>query len=245
MHLWPALAWQEIKLRYRRSVLGPFWLTISATLFIAGLGPLYGALMKQDLAGYIHYLAVGFIVWQFISALITEGCQTFIAAEGFVKQTSLPLSVHAMRVVWRNTLIFAHNCLILAAVSLYFSPPWDWGLISSLAGALLIALNGFWASVLLGLLSTRFRDIPQIIASLVQLLFFLTPVFWRPDMIERHQWVSDWNPMFHFIEIVRAPLLGHALPGHSWLIAATVTIAGWMVMLGFFARYRARIAYWL
>lgn len=245
IHLWPTLAWQEIKQRYRRSVLGPFWLTISTALFIAGMGPLYGALMGQPISQYIHFLAVGFIIWQFISSLITEGCQAFIAAEGYIKQTRLPLTVHAMRVVWRNVLILAHNFVIVILVSAYFAPPWGWGLLLALLGVLVIALNGVWLSLLLGLLSARFRDIPQIVTSLVQLLFFVTPIFWRPEMLISNKWVTAWNPIFHLIELVRAPVLGNPVPAASWSIALAVTVSGWLFTIVFFARYRARIAYWL
>lgn len=244
LHLWPTLAWQEIKQRYRRSVLGPFWLTISTALFIAGMGPLYGALMGQPTSPYMHYLAVGFVVWLFISGLITEGCQAFIAAEGFIKQTRVPLTVHALRVVWRNVLILAHNFIIVILVSAWFLPPLNWGVLTVPAAIFVIALNGLSLGILLGLLSARFRDIPQIVTSLVQLLFFVTPIFWRPEMLATHSWVVDWNPIFHLIELVRAPLLGNPAPAASWLIATCVTVLGWLVALAFFARYRARIAYW-
>ena len=245
LHLWPTLAWQEIKQRYRRSLLGPFWLTISTALFIAGMGPLYGALMGQPASQYIHFLAVGFIVWQFISGLITEGCQAFIAAEGFIKQTRLPLTVHALRVVWRNVLILAHNFIIVILVSAYFLPSWNWGLLTVPAGISVIALNGLWLGLLLGLLSARFRDIPQIVTSLVQLLFFVTPIFWRPEMLTTNKWVADWNPIFHLIELVRAPILGQPFPAASWQVAIVVTAGGWLVAIAVFARYRARIAYWM
>jgi len=245
IHLWPTLAWQEIKQRYRRSVLGPFWLTISTVLFIAGIGPLYGALLGQPPSQYIHYLAVGFIVWIFISSLITEGCQTFIAAEGFIKQTKLPLTVHALRVVWRSVLILAHNFIIVILVSAYFLPPWNWAMLTVPAGVFVIALNGLWLCLLLGLLSARFRDIPQIVTSLVQLLFFVTPIFWRPEMLTTNKWVTDWNPIFHLIELVRAPILGNPVPASSWLFAMAVTTLGWFIAIAFFARYRARIAYWM
>ncbi len=243
-HLWPMLAWLEIKHRYRRSLLGPLWLTISTALFIGGMGSLYGTLLGQSRSHYIHYLAIGLVVWIFIAGLINDGCQAFIAAEGFIKQTSLPLTVHALRVVWRNFLILAHNFIIIILVSAYFMPSWDWGLLTAPAGILLIALNGLALSLLLGLLSARFRDIPQIVASLVQLLFFVTPIFWRPEMLATHQWVAEWNPVFHFIELVRAPILGNAVPIDSWRVALTVTVLVWFVTLTVFARFRARIAYW-
>lgn len=245
IHLWPMLAWQEIKQRYRRSVLGPFWLTISTALFIAGMGPLYGVLLGQPLSQYMHFLAVGFVVWIFISGLITDGCQAFIAAEGYIKQTKLPLTVHALRVVWRNVLILAHNFIIVVLVSAYFMPSWNWGLLTVPAGVFVIAVNGLWLVLLLGLLSARFRDVPQIVTSLVQLLFFVTPIFWRPEMLTAGKWVTDWNPVFHLIELVRAPILGNPVPAGSWLFIMVMTASGWVVAIAFFARFRARIAYWM
>lgn len=238
------LAWLEIKHRYRRSLLGPLWLTLSTALFIAGMGSLYGVLFGQSRAQYIHYLSVGLVVWLFIAGLINDACQTFIGAEGFVRQTRLPLSVHALRVVCRNVLVLLHNFVIVIAVSAYFRPAWDWGLLTVPAGILVIAVNGLAWSLLLGLTSARYRDIPQIIASLVQLLFFITPIFWRPEMLTDHQWVAHWNPIFHLIEIVRAPVLGNAVPAESWGIAFAMTGAIWLIAFGLFARFRTRIAYW-
>ena len=244
VHLWPMLAWLEIKHRYRRSLLGPLWLTLSTAVFIGGMGSLYGMLFGQSRAPYIHYLAVGVVVWIYIAGLINDGCQTFIAAEGLIKQTKLPLTVYALRVVWRNFLIFAHNFIIIVVVSAYFMPEWDWGLLTSAAGIVLIALNGLALSLSLGLTSARFRDIPQIVASIVQLLFFITPIFWRPAMLTAHPWIADWNPIFHFVELVRAPILGGPIPVDSWLIALTLTVLTWVIAFGLFARFRARIAYW-
>ncbi|MDB5809351.1 MAG: type transporter [Betaproteobacteria bacterium] len=245
LHLWPTLAWQEIKQRYRRSVLGPFWLTISTALFVAGMGPLYGVLMSQREDEYIYSLAIGFIVWFYIASLITEGCHTFIAADGFVKQTRLPLTVHAMRVVWRNLIVLAHNLVILIPVWAWYQPHLNWSLLSAPFAILIIAVNGIWISLLLGLLSARFRDVPQIVSGLLQLFFFITPILWRSEMLTTYQWILDWNPFFHLIELVRAPLSGRPLPVDSWINVSIMSFAGWGLALACFARYRARIAYWL
>jgi ABC-type polysaccharide/polyol phosphate export permease len=119
VHVWPMLGWLEIKQRYRRSVIGPFWLTLSYGAMIAGMGPLYGSLLQQDIASYFPYLATGVVVWFLLSNLIADGCNAFIAAEGFIKQVKLPLTVHVLRVVWRNLIIFAHNAVILLLVLAY------------------------------------------------------------------------------------------------------------------------------
>jgi ABC-type polysaccharide/polyol phosphate export permease len=110
---------------------------------------------------------------------------------------------------------------------------------------LLIAINGLWVSLSLGILCTRFRDIPQIVASVLQITMFLTPVMWKADMVGRHTWIVDWNPMNHFLELVRAPLYGVMPSSTTWLAVAAITVIGWAMTLMVFARYRTRIPYWV
>ena len=245
LHVWPMLGWQEIKQRYRRSTLGPFWLTISTGVMIAGMGPLYSKLLGQEMSAYFSYLAIGFVVWLLMAGLINDACATFISAEGYIKQIKLPLTIHVLRMVWKNLLIFAHNFVIVILVLLFYRPNFDWHLVLLPVGILLIAVNGVWLGILLGLICARFRDIPNIVASLVQVAFFLTPVLWKADMLGRYNWVATWNPLFHFLEIVRRPLLGESPPALSWMAALFVTGAGLAITLAFFSRYRARIAYWV
>ena len=245
VHVWPMLGWLEIKQRYRRSVLGPFWLTLSTGVLVLGMGPLYGRLLNQDISTYFQYLAVSFVIWQFISGLITDSCQAFIVAEGFIKQIKLPLSVHVLRVVWKNLIILAHNFVIVILVLFYLQFPAGWHYVLAPLGILILAANGIWLGLLLGLLCARFRDIPPTITSLVQVALFLTPIMWKPEMLGRYQWTANLNPLYHFLEVVRAPLLGTEPTTVTWLAILAITIGGYAVTLAFFARFRARVAYWL
>jgi ABC-type polysaccharide/polyol phosphate export permease len=244
-HVWPMLGWLEIKQRYRRSVLGPFWLTLSTAGLVLGMGPLYARLFNQDTSSYFQFLAVSFVVWQFIAGLITDSCQAFIAAEGYIKQIKLPLSVHVLRVVWKNLIIFAHNFIIVVLVLLYLQPPIGWHYLLAPLGVLILAINGVWLGLLLGLFCARFRDIPPIITSLIQVALFLTPIMWKPEMLGRLQWTVNLNPLYHYLEVVRAPLLGAVPTVTTWVAIFAMTIGGYVVTLAFFARFRARVAYWV
>lgn len=245
IYIWPMLGWQEIKQRYRRSVLGPFWLTISTAALIGGMGPLYGRLLNQPIGQYFSYLAIGFVLWTLIATLINESCLVFIGAEGFIKQIRLPYTVHIARLIWKNLIIFGHNLLIVFVVLFFYRPNWNWHIVFMPIGVLMIALNALWLGLLLGLLCARFRDIPQVIASLVQVAFFLTPVMWKPNMLGRWEWSVNWNPIYHFLEIVRTPLLGGMVSGRSWIAVLLITVLGYTITLLLFARFRARIAYWV
>jgi lipopolysaccharide transport system permease protein len=245
VHIWAMLGWFEIRQRYRRSMLGPFWLTLSTGVLIAAMGPLYGRLFNRDISEYLPFLAVGFVVWLFLAGIINDACTVFIQAEGYIKQMKLPFTVHAMRMVWRNLIIFAHNAVIVALVLMFWPPKMSAHLLLVPVAVALIAVNGIWIGLAVGLVCARFRDIPQIIASLVQVAFFLTPVMWQAEMLGRHLWAALWNPFHHFIELVRVPLLSGATNWASWAVALGITAAGMLLTFLLFVRYRARIAYWV
>jgi ABC-type polysaccharide/polyol phosphate export permease len=245
VHVWAMLGWQEVRQRYRRSTLGPFWLTISTAVLVCGMGPLYSKLFGQELSVYFPYIAISFVVWQLISSILNDSTQVFIGAEPFIKQIRIPFTVHVLRMLWRCTIVFAHNFVIVVVVMAFFLDAWRWSILLFLPGVAAIIVNGIWLATLLGALCARFRDIPQIVASMIQIAFFLTPVLWNADTLGRHRWAAEINPLFHFIELVRAPLLGEVASAKSWIAVAAITVLGFLVMIPFFSRFRGRIAYWV
>jgi lipopolysaccharide transport system permease protein len=243
--IWGRLGWQDIRQRYRRSVLGPFWITVSAAAMIGGIGLMYSGLLHQATDEYLPFLAVGMLVWMLIASLVNESCIAFTGADQFIKQVKLPLTVHVWRMVWRNLIIFAHNLVILVPVFIHYGHPINAGAALALLGLLLVAANGFLLGISLGLVCARFRDVPPIIGSLVQLTFFLTPVMFPVRSLGQHEWVAKLNPFFHFLQIVRAPLLGQDAPLQSWGFALVATTVSALATTALFVRYRSRIAYWV
>lgn len=243
--LWGRLGWNDILQRYRRSVLGPFWLTASMAIMVIALGVLYAALFNQPIDAFLPYFCVGILVWTLMASYMTESGALFTGSESYIKQICLPYSVYVYRASWAKLIIFAHNFLIYFGVLLYFRI-WP-GAVAMLAipGIIIVVLNGTLASLTIGIVSARFRDIPQLIASIVQILFFITPIFWRPESLRGHTHVVDFNPFFHLLEIVRAPLLGNVPAAANYFAVLLLTFINIAVASVFFARYRARIAYWV
>jgi len=244
-HIWGRLGWQDIRQRYRRSLLGPFWITISAAAMIGGIGMLYSRLLHQETEEYIPFLSVGLLIWTFIATLINEGCTTFTGADQFIKQVKLPLTVHVWRAVWRNVIILGHNLLILVPVFIFYHRSVDASALLSLLGIVLLAFNGVTLGIGLGLLCARFRDVPPIIGSLVQLAFFVTPVMFPTKALGQHEWIAQLNPFFHFLQIVRAPLIGTKIEPESWVFAILASLFMALASLALFVRFRARIPYWV
>jgi ABC-2 type transport system permease protein len=249
--LWGYLGWQDIKQRYRRSVLGPLWISISMAVVATAMGILYGALFGEDLHTFLPYVATGLLIWYFINGCILEGSEVFIANEGLIKFLPAPLTLHVYRLVWRQTLFFLHNLVIWAILMVVFPHPLGWSLLLAIPAFALLVLNGAWISVLSGIIATRFRDIPPIIASLANLLFFMTPIVWQYDTLLRNPAVAErariaeLNPVMHFVEILRQPLLGSPIVARHWYIVGAITVVGCAAALVCLRNYRARVAYWV
>jgi len=247
-HIWGRLGWQEVKRRYRRTVLGPFWGAISIGAFVLVLGSIGSGLFNNSTADYLPFLAAGMVVWIMLSTMITEGCNLFIDGGHLYRQMRFDYSILAYALVWRTLIGFAHNfsvyvlCALIAAPALLLAPT----LPLAAVGLALIAINGVWLALLLGIFCLRFRDVQQFVTSILQLALFATPVFWSPTVFH-----GDWrlimvqlNPLYYFIEIVRAPLLGTIPAGSIYLWAVVITLAGWAMTYWVFRRFHARIAYW-
>lgn len=241
------LGLQDIRQRYRRSSLGPFWLSISMGVLIGALGLVFGTIFDTPMKEFLPFLTVGLILWTFISTTLNEGCTGFTAAEAMIKQINMPLFTHILRVLWRNLIIFVHNLIIFPLVLLVFWEPLPAMAILAIVGLVLLMINLSWMALLLGVFCTRYRDVPQIIASLLQVSFYLTPIIWMPQLLPERASILllNTNPFFHLIEIVRAPLLGTLPSALNWQVSIIFALAGWVFTVLFYGRFRSRIAYWL
>lgn len=244
--MWLLLGTNDIKQRYQRSRIGQFWITLSMAVMTGALGFVYSYLFKTPITTYLPFLAMGIIVWTLISSLVTEACGAFTTAETYLRQVPISKSVFVHRLLVRNLVIFAHNVLIAPLLYLTLGGWPGWPILLVPVGLVLIAANGFWVGLLLGTLCTRFRDLPQVIGSVMQIAFFVTPVMWMPDQLPPHvAWLTAANPLASVLAVARDPLLGHVPAAHDYLLSIGLAVIGLAVAIPFFARFRARIVYWL
>ena len=241
------LGWHDVRQRYRRSMMGPFWLTISMGVTVGVIGFVFSKIYQSTASQYLPFLAIGMILWTFIVTTLNEGCLSFISADLIIKQLPIPLFVHVLRIVWRNIVMFAHNAIVYLLVLVFIQKSISWAALLVVPGFLLVILNLIWMSLLLAILCTRYRDLSQIISSLLQVFFYLTPVIWMPLLLKSTHSLSvlELNPLYHLFEIVREPLLGGFPNTENWLVSVGFCLIGWPVALLFYARYRLRITYWL
>lgn len=244
--IWFTLASQDIKLRYKRSMLGPLWITLSMGITIYTMGFLYGNLFNVDLAKYFPYLASGLICWTFISVLIIESGEIFIHSEAYIRNQEIFVSLFIMRMIFRNLLVFAHNLLTFIPMILIFKPTIGLKTLLIFPGLFIISLNVFFLGTVLAIISTRYRDFSQIVKSLVQVVFFLTPVMWMPSALSaKNQWIVQYNPFNQFLNLIRAPLLNESMSAIGLMMVSVSTVIGFALYCLLLKKYKHRIVFWL
>lgn len=250
--LWLQLGWQDIKQRYRRSTLGPLWITIATGVMSLALGLLYSMLFQISVREFLPHVTVGFIVWGFISGCIKDGANVFIENEGLIKQLPSSLSVHVYRLVWRQLLFFAHNMVIWLILVLVFRIDLGWNVFLFIPALALMVINGVWVTMLFGIIATRFRDVAPLLEALVQLLFYVTPIVWTTKTLRdqggevaQRARIAELNPLYHYLEVVRAPLIGEPLAAYHWGIVLAGTVIGLFLAMIAMRQWRFRVPYWV
>lgn len=241
------LAVNDVKGRYRRSLIGPFWLTISMAVLISIIGIVFGSIFQSPMQRFLPFLAVGFIFWAFISGMITESCNALTEASGLIKQISIPPFVFIVRVAIRNLLVMLHHLIIIPPVFIYFGVEINIYIFLFLPGLIFLTLSLIPLLVLCSLVCARYRDVTQIIINLVQVAFYLTPIIWMPELLPERVGNSllNFNIFFHFMELVRSPLLGDPIDSISWLVILCFTLVSLAMALFLYFKFRFRIAFWV
>lgn len=244
--LWWLLALNDVRHRYRRSRLGQFWITLSMATFIGALAFLYSSIFKTEIHDYLPFLTVNFIIWSLISGIVNDGCFAFIQAERYLKQEPLPKTIFVLQILTRDVLIFLHNIVLIPIVFGLLGVSISWLALLAIPGLLVNLINGYLIILLLASLCARFRDLPQIISTVVQIAFFLSPVLWRKNQVGASAApIVNFNPFANHLLIVSEPLLGNVPPLNAYVMCVSSTVILASLSLPFFIRFRHRINYWL
>lgn len=242
------LGWQDVKQAYRRSTLGPFWLSIGMAVQITAMGLVFGMIFKSEIKEYLPFLASSVVLWGFISTSINEGCLTFISSDALIKQLNLPHYFYVVRTIWRNIITSGHNFIILPLLFLLFLRFPGIEIFLVVPGLAILILNIGWLVWLIGMVSSRFRDFPPIISSFVTIAFYVTPVMWYPKLIDNNSIAHillGLNPLYHWLQIVRLPILGEYPTFENWFLSLLSAGIGWLITIFAYKKYRKMIAYWI
>ena len=242
---WLTLAWFDVVLRYRRSYLGPLWITLSMAAMLAIIGPLYAMLFGVPTRSYLPFVTLGFILWVFLSGCINDGCNAMVASAGHLRQGAIPPSLIAWRVVARNLIQLAHHMLLFVAVAIGTGTVPGPSALLAIPGFVVASLTLHAWTLSAGIACARFRDIMQVVPPVIQLAFFLTPVLWHVDQLpERARFVA-LNPFAVLIDLMRSPLLGEVPADATW-IAGLAWLAGSAILAASLSvAQQRRLVYWI
>ena len=239
------LAWQDVKQRYRRSTLGPIWLTLSFGVQILSMGFLSAFLFTLPIAKSAPYVCAGMLVWSLITQVINDGANLFVSTSGYITQVKCPLTVFLLQAVLRNVIIAGHNAVIYLIVAVMFVVVPGPSILLWPLGVVLVLIALSWIALVAAVLSARYRDIPIMITNVLNILFWFTPLMYFPEQLGSKRFIADFNPFTHMIALVREPLLGSAPTLDDWLVVLAIAVFGWAGTFLFFAKFRARVVYWL
>lgn len=231
--------------RYQGTFLGGFWITATTFMMVSGLALLYSRILGDNLSDYFPYVAIGIIVWGLISTLINEGASVFLAASVAFNQAPIPKTIFALRLVGTALLSMLYKLIIVVGVLVYFKvfPSWP-ALLMAIGGMFLILWTGFWFTLFIGTIGTKFRDIGQLTSASLTFAFFVTPVFWRSDRLGDLSFLITYNPLYHYINTVRGSLLGYSDVVESFLWAGGTSIVIAVLGMITFCLFAKRIVYW-
>lgn len=243
---WWLLARQSVQGSYRRTFLGPFWMTAQQLMWVLGIGVVYSQLFHVERGTFIPLLAYGVLIWQQIMGALTSAPSLFIDSASYLSSSNLPLSFYGYQALANQVITFAHTAVVMVIIPIMYGVgPTLWAIALVPLALGLVLLNSAACMLWLAPLGTRFRDVRVAIASVTQLLMFVTPVFWDPAQLPGRHWVVMVNPFAWPVLSFRDPLIGTSPDGLVWLLFAIATVVNCSVGFIVFSRARRRIRYWL
>lgn len=245
-HVWFLLSFYEIKVRYRRTVIGPLWLTLGTAITILGMGLVWSSIFSMNIKDFLPYFASGMILWLFMASILIESCSAFTSQVAIIHNVKMSYFTHIMTMISRNFIIMLHNMLVIVAVFIICGKTINFEILWFVPGIILLVLNSFWACIVLGIFATRYRDVTSIVTSITTLIMFVTPIMWKPEMLQGdRRFIATLNPFTHMLNIIRNPLLGEAPPLESYYIILGIFIVGSSFSLWLYNRYSSRLVFWM
>lgn len=248
IEFWLYSAWFNFVVNYRTTILGPVWLLVSPALFVGFLGLLFTKINATTATQFIPYLAIGFVCWTLISGFLNNSTTVFQRHKPQILQGGWSLTDIIMVDVISTILHFLHQAFIVVAVMLIYRIPVEIYSLVSLIGLSLIIANGIWLSYFFGVVGVRYRDLTQVVQSIMGIAFLATPIIWMPAMAGRGGVLNTFvtfNPFYHFLELFRAPLLGSPIAPLSWLVVLSITVVGLVLARLFHGRFARYIPLWV
>jgi lipopolysaccharide transport system permease protein len=237
-YFWIHLAMSDLRSKWRRSFLGVLWSVIQPLGLTILLAVVLGKIFKTDIGRYAPYIFSGIIIWDCIVTTAIGGSLAFVQADAYIKQTRHPLAIYTLRTTLANLAVLAMASLGLIAWAL-IALPGNFGLcwIAGLAIFPLLGLICWPMATCLAFIGTPFRDLPHALGLILQALWFVSPIYFDAQLFRDNglRGLVDYNPIYHLLQFVRAPLLQGQWPTMEnlvWCLATFAVLAAFAWLIG-------------
>jgi ABC-type polysaccharide/polyol phosphate export permease len=243
--VWHLLGSRDLHHRYARSKLGQFWLVLSSAIMIGAMATVWSMLWNQPMGELMPFIGTGIIIWGYFSQVLIDCTTVFVSHGSLYRNQRMNFSVSIYCVIYKNTMILAHSLIVVLGLILFFEVPVNWYDLQIIPGILLAWITMLWAGYLVAMICVRYRDIIQLINNWLLVLFFITPILWKPNILSaQYRFVVDYNPLAKFIELLRNPLLGEPVDTSTWVSTIVIAFGGALLASPTIARYRQRVIFW-
>lgn len=242
---WTRLGWADFQVAHRRTVIGPLWQVVQVAIWVVGLTLVFRQALAASAPNYMVYVAIGVVLWNFISTSITQGTLAFVRHAGLIKDINNPILIYPFRILANNLIKLSVQASVILMVWPTASVTLSASMLLAIPGFALVLLTALWAIPLLALIGVRFRDTSHAFQAVMRFLFFATPVFWLPSGLGSRDYIATFNPLAHYLNVVREPLLGGTADPLSWIVVIAITVGGGIVSLFALGRYRREVVFWL
>lgn len=245
---WLYITWLTFLVRYRKTAIGPAWLVVGPALFIAVLGVLYSEIGGIPPIDFIPHLTIGLVTWTLINGFVTGSTTVFHRNQSKIMQGATPLTDLAMLDVLSTVLQFLHQLILVPIVFIIVGRGVSSYALLSIVGVALLIANGVWLTIVFGIIGARYRDLSEIVQAVMRIAFLATPIMWIPNAQNRSDILEAFlvfNPFYHFLELVRAPLMGKPIAPISWLVAIVITALGYLLASAMYERYSRQVSLWV
>lgn len=246
--VWSYLSHFDIKSRFRRSVAGIFWLVLHQLAFSLGAGVIWANLFGLKPGEFIPFLTLGFAIWGFIAASLSDGCLTFLNASVYLKQLKVNQSTFIARAVYTQAIYFAIGVGTALCILIFFGKFTIVGILYAIPGLVLLILTSYGVMGTTAYIGMRFRDVQHAITGLLSLLFVSSPVIYPAEILVQRglEFVVYFNPIAAFLEIVRYPILNSSFADGVYYIVALGTASVFIFTRFYFQKTWGRyIVFWV
>lgn len=243
---WVRLAWHDTIQMYRRTLFGPFWLTLNMAIFAFAMTLIYSAVFQTPPGEYSVYIVCSMMVWWWVLGVLNEGGAVFLTYANFIQAKTCDKTMFVWSMGARQLIALIHHSAIYFILIIVGLLDLSWYMLLVIPMGLLLFLWTVPIISILAILSVRFRDIQRLIGAAAIILMMVTPIFWKPGMVEGWRTlIFELNPVYYAVEGLRRPLLGEPVPMDIF-VPLVILIAGtWVFANWFYRRYERHVIFWL